>query len=104
MNSFTDVLTLCHTIPNVTTSKKTLENTVVTSIFSFSHSVFDSIKETNCHFSNVSFVVWKCFQFRYVQNLSFGKELNPIFTRPGSSICATKEYLLRKERKMNLQG
>ena len=47
---------------------------LVTNLFSFSQSVFCSIKiEKNHHFSNVQFVVWRCFQFRHVQNLSFGK-------------------------------
>ena len=44
------------------------EKMLVTSIFSFSHSVFYSIKEINPHFSNIQFVVCKCFQFSHVQN------------------------------------
>ena len=49
------------------TLKKAMETTVgkaenAGNIFSFSHSVFYSIKERNCHFSNAQFVCCKCFQ------------------------------------------
>ena len=44
------------------------EKMPVTSIFSFSHSVFYSIKEINHHFSNFQFVICKCFQFGHVPN------------------------------------
>ena len=44
------------------------EKMLVTSIFSISHSVFYSIKDSNHHFSNIYFVICKCFQFGHVQN------------------------------------
>ena len=37
----------------------------VTTILSFSHSVVYFIKERNRHFSNILFVVCKCFQLGY---------------------------------------
>ena len=43
------------------------EKFLVTSIFSFSHSVFYTIKERNHHFSNIKFVILKCFHFGLVQ-------------------------------------
>ena len=39
------------------------EKMLVTSIFSFSHNVFYSIKDRNYHLCYISFVVCKCFQF-----------------------------------------
>ena len=39
------------------------------------HNVFWPIKEKNHHFSNIKFVVCKCFQFSLGRILSFGKEL-----------------------------
>ena len=44
------------------------EKMLVTSIFSFSHSVFYSIRKINHHFSNIQLVVCKCFQFGHVRN------------------------------------
>ena len=44
------------------------EKMLVTSIFSFSNSVFYSIKEINHQLSNTEFTVCKCFQFGNVQN------------------------------------
>ena len=44
------------------------EKMLVTSIFSFSHSVSNSIKEINNHFTSIQFVVCKCFKFGHVQN------------------------------------
>ena len=41
---------------------------LVTSIYSFSHSVFYSIIDINHNFSNVVFVVCKCFRFGHVQD------------------------------------
>ena len=39
------------------------EKMLVTSIFSFSHNVFNPIKVQNHHFKHLNFVVCKCFQF-----------------------------------------
>ena len=47
------------------------EKMLVTSIFSFSHNVFYSVKERNSYFSNLYFVVCKCFQFGYIQTFVF---------------------------------
>ena len=62
------------------------EKMLVTSIFSFSHSVFYSIKEINHHFSNIQFVVCKCFHFGHIQNSvlwervnTFQNTCNPLF-------------------------
>ena len=41
---------------------------LVTSIFPFSHNVFYRIKDRNHNFSNIRFVVGKCFEFCPVQN------------------------------------
>ena len=56
---------------------------VVISIFSYSHSVFYHIKESNHHFSNVC----KCFQIGLIKILSFGK---------GLSLYQTSETLPKK--------
>ena len=47
---------------------------LVTSIFSFFHSVFYPNKNRYNNLSNIQFVVCKCFEFGRVQKLSFGKE------------------------------
>ena len=44
------------------------EKMLVTSIFSFSHIVFYSIKDRNPHFRNIQFVVCMCFQFGLIQD------------------------------------
>ena len=51
------------------------EKLLVTSNFSFSHSVFYPIGELSAIFIKVEIVICKLFQFGRVQNLSFGKEL-----------------------------
>ena len=51
---------------------------LVTSIFFFSHSVFYSITKRKYHFSNVSYVVCKCFQFGHVQKFVFEKGLSQL--------------------------
>ena len=64
-----------------TTLLKTLwekEKMLVTSIFSFSHSVFYSVKEINHHFSNIQIVVCKCFQFGHVQNSVVWERVKPV--------------------------
>ena len=43
--------------------------------FLLSHNVFSPIRDRNRHFSNIEFVVCKCFQFGKGQNFVFGKEL-----------------------------
>ena len=48
---------------------------LVTSIFSFSCNVFNPSQNKYQFFSQIYFVVCKCFQFRPVLNISFGKEL-----------------------------
>ena len=59
---------------------------LVSRIFSFSHSVFYSIKEKNSHFSYLQFVVWKCFQLAESKILSFGEELSLLFPENDSFI------------------
>ena len=51
------------------------EKLLVTSNFSFSHSVFNPIKELSAIFNKFKIVVCKLFQFGGVQDLSFGKGL-----------------------------
>ena len=51
------------------------EKLLVTSNFSFSHSVFYPFEELSAIFIKLWIVVCKHFQFRRVQNLSFGKGL-----------------------------
>ena len=46
---------------------------LVTSIFSFSHSDFYSIKERSHLFSDVQFILCKCLQLVKSKSLSFGK-------------------------------
>ena len=48
---------------------------LVTSNFSFSHSVFYPLRELSANFIKLKIVVCKLFQFGRVQNLSFGKGL-----------------------------
>ena len=52
-----------------------------TSIFSFSHSVFHSIKNKNCHISSICHL--KCFQFGHVQNFVVWLTVNSL---PNSDI------------------
>ena len=76
-------LTLCQTSPGFYVSavqvyKKTLwekEKLLVTSNFSFSHSVFYPFGELSTIFIKFEIVVCKLFQFGRVQNLSFGEGL-----------------------------
>ena len=49
------------------------ENLLVTSNFFFFHSVFFPCGELSAIFFKIKIVVCKLFQFRIVQNLSFGK-------------------------------
>ena len=82
------------------------EKKLVTSIFSFSHGVFYSIKEINHHLSNTEFVVCKCFQFGNVQNSVVWekvksvcrREINPIPHMPilGSSNSAANKNMVSK--------
>ena len=65
------------------------EKMLVTSIFSFFHSVFYPIKDRNHHLSYVYFVVCKCFQFGHIQNVSFGNEL--IFE---IWLCSSNRFLI----------
>ena len=51
------------------------EKLLLTSNFSFSHSVFYSFLELSAIFTKVKIVVCKLFQFGSVQNLLFGKGL-----------------------------
>ena len=71
-------LTLNHTIQSFNDLKeKGLGNTMGKgenagyqhSIFSFSRTIFYCINKRDRHFSNVQFVVCKCFQFGHVQNI-----------------------------------
>ena len=49
-----------HTIPTFNEPEEEGFGKLVTSIYSFSHSVFFSVIKRNCHFNNVLFVVCKC--------------------------------------------
>ena len=69
-------LSLYHAIPTFKDSENggfetffwEKEKMQVTSIFSFSHSVFYSNKDSNRRSSNIYFVVCKCFQFGLIRN------------------------------------
>ena len=52
------------------------EKLLIMSNFSFSHCVFYPFRELSAIFMKYEYVVCKPFQFRRVQNLPFGKELN----------------------------
>ena len=52
-----------------------MEKVLLTSIFSLSHNVFHPMEGINDKFSNIWFVVCKCFEFGPVQRLLSGKEL-----------------------------
>ena len=52
---------------------------LVTSIFPFSHNVFYRIKDRNHNFSNVRFVVCKCFEFCPVQNFVVWLKIKTIY-------------------------
>ena len=52
------------------------EKLLVTSNFSFSHSVFYPFRELSAIFIKIKIVVCKLFQFGRVYNVSFGKGLN----------------------------
>ena len=73
---------------------------LVTSIFSFSHSVFYSVRERNRHFSNVQFVVCKCFQYGHVQNflvwqgLKDHKFLTVLMKKAFENIVGKREMLV----------
>ena len=51
---------------------------LMTSIFSFSHNVFCPIKDRNHHFSNIEFIVSKCFQFGLGQNSIVWERVNSL--------------------------
>ena len=76
-------LTLYHTIRALDNLQqrsllKTLwekEKMLVTSIFSFSHHVFNPIKDKNHHFKYFNVVVCNAFNLVRSKNLSFGKGL-----------------------------
>ena len=51
------------------------EKLLVTSNFSFSHSVFYPSRELSAIFTKIVIVICRLFQFRRVMNLSFGKGL-----------------------------
>ena len=51
---------------------------LVTSIFSFFHNVFYLYKNKSEHFSNVYFVIFKCFEFGRVQNFAIGKRVKEL--------------------------
>ena len=55
---------------------------LVTSIYSFSQNVFNPIKGKNHHFCY--FYSANAFNLDKFKNLSFDKELNPIYTEHGS--------------------
>ena len=69
-------LCVCSTSLSKTLWEK--EKLLITSNFSFPHSVFYHLRELSTIFTNFKIVVCKLFQFGRVQNLSFGKELNVI--------------------------
>ena len=51
------------------------EKIMVISIFSFSHDVFNPIMDRNYYFSNIKFVICKCFHLAKSKMLSFVKRL-----------------------------
>ena len=53
------------------------EKLLVTSNFSFSHSVFYPFRELSANFIKLKIVICKLFQFGSVRNLLFGKGLRP---------------------------
>ena len=67
---------------------------LVTSILSFSHSVFYFIKERNCHFSNISANAFNLVTFK---NLSFGK----VLVQPGKA--GFLEILWEKEKMLYME-
>ena len=67
-------LRVCSTSPLKTLWEK--EKLLVTSNFSFSHSVFYSFRKLSAIFIKFEFVVCRLFQFGRVLNLSFGKGLS----------------------------
>ena len=64
------------------------EKLLITSNFSFSHSVFYPLKEFYSNFIKLKIVVCKIFQFGRVQNLPFGKGLTFSQTSPGFYMSA----------------
>ena len=54
------------------------EKLLVTSNFSFCHSVFYPYRELSAIFIKLEFIACSFFQFRRVKNLPFGKELRNI--------------------------
>ena len=68
-------LRVCST--NLLKTLREKEKLLVTSNFSFSHSVFYPFGELSAIFIKFKIVVCKLFQFGRVKNLSFGKGLNP---------------------------
>ena len=58
------------------------EKLLVTSNFSFSHSVFYPFKELSAIFVKFKIVVCKVFEFGRVSNLSFGKGLMLLYLQP----------------------
>ena len=66
------------------------ENLLVTSNFSFSHSVFYLFRDLSAIFIKFEIVVWKLFEFERVQNLSFGKGLSPLLWRQ----CSLMAHIL----------
>ena len=66
-------LCVCSTSPLKTLWEK--EKLLVTSNFSFSHSVFYPFQNFSAVFIKLEIVVCKLFQFGRLQNLSLGKEL-----------------------------
>ena len=57
-------------------------------------------RERNQHFSNIKFIVCKCFQFGKDPNLSFGKRLTLSRTSPGFYVSAVQvlKTLWEKEK------
>ena len=64
---------------------------LVTRIFSFSHSVFNSITKRNCHFSKFDILSANAFNLDMSNNLSFCKELHQ---RPKNVNCFLYQWML----------
>ena len=64
---------------------------LITSIFSFSHSVFYLNEDRNHYFSNIKFFVYNSFEFGPVQKFVIWKRLNPSPNKPWFlCVCSTR--------------
>ena len=80
------------------------EKLLVTSNFSFSHSVFYPFEELSTIFIKFEIVVCKFFQFGSVWNLSFGKGVKRLFLKNGSTFLIKQARLHRHELNAKLHN